>query len=196
MRIFNEDKTQEITEFDLEKGYLVDDEIKVEHAAEVVHHDAVAHVEGKGHYETIREYPNGGKDVKWVVDVPYVEGHEAYDEVVREAYYDMEQIKVYIPYPESYWEEKRAEEERLKRKEEESLREKERLRQEEEDKKSGKTDLLNELADLKEWLSDHDYVGTKIATGRATVEEYANIIAEMTEKANRINEIDELLKKL
>lgn len=196
MRVLNEDKTLELTEYDLEKGYLVDDEIEVPHEAVVVHHEAVAHVEEQGHYEVIREYPNGGKDVMWVVDVPYVEGNEAYDEEVKPAYTSLEQIKVYIPYPESYWEEKRVEEERLKRREEESLREKERLRQEEEDKKSGKTDLLNELANLKDWLSDHDYIGTKIATKRATIEEYADVIAEMTEKANRINEIDELLKKL
>lgn len=54
--------------------------------------------------------------------------------------------------------------------------------------------LEREKADLEAWLSAHDYIGTKIATGRATIEEYADIIAEMTEKANRINEIDELLK--
>ena len=30
--------------------------------------------EEAGHYETIQEYPNGGKDVEWVVDVPAV-GH-------------------------------------------------------------------------------------------------------------------------
>lgn len=28
----------------------------------------------EGHYETIQEYPNGGKDVEWIVDVPEV-GH-------------------------------------------------------------------------------------------------------------------------
>ena len=50
--------------------------------------------------------------------------------------------------------------------------------------------------ELEAWLKDHDYIGVKIATGRATVEEYANEIAEMTEKANRINEINELLETL
>ena len=33
------------------------------------------------------------------------------------------------------------------------------------------------------------YTKVKIATGRATIEEYADVIAEMKEKANRINEI-------
>lgn len=50
--------------------------------------------------------------------------------------------------------------------------------------------LAGEKAQLESWLKAHDYIGTKIATGRATVEEYASEIALMTEKANRINEID------
>lgn len=54
--------------------------------------------------------------------------------------------------------------------------------------------LEQEKIELETWLKEHDYIGTKIATGRATIEEYADVIAEMTEKANRINEIDELLK--
>lgn len=56
--------------------------------------------------------------------------------------------------------------------------------------------LQTEKAQLETWLKDHDYIGTKIATGRATVEEYATEIAEMTEKAERINEIDRLLESL
>ena len=54
--------------------------------------------------------------------------------------------------------------------------------------------LTMEKENLEVWLKDHDYIGTKIATGRATVEEYADEIALMNEKANRINEINELLK--
>ena len=54
--------------------------------------------------------------------------------------------------------------------------------------------LLSEKAELETWLKAHDYIGVKIATGRATVEEYSNVIAEMTVKAERINEINELLK--
>lgn len=56
--------------------------------------------------------------------------------------------------------------------------------------------LVEEKAQLETWLKDHDYIGTKIATGRATVEEYETEIAEMTEKAERINEIDRLLESL
>lgn len=53
--------------------------------------------------------------------------------------------------------------------------------------------LQTEKAELEAWLSAHDYIGVKIATGRATIDDYANEIALMTEKAERINEIDSLL---
>lgn len=61
---------------DLTKGYLKPD-------TQTVHHDAVAGVEEVSHYETIREYPNGGKDVKKVVDVKAVPAQDAYDEEVE-----------------------------------------------------------------------------------------------------------------
>lgn len=64
-----------------------------------------------------------------------------------------------------------------------------RLKAEEE-----KSKLIAEKEDLEAWLRNHDYIGTKIATGRATVDDYADEIALMTEKAERINEIDALLK--
>ena len=53
--------------------------------------------------------------------------------------------------------------------------------------------LQTEKAELEAWLSDHDYIGVKIATGRATIDDYADEIALMNEKAERINEIDALL---
>ena len=53
--------------------------------------------------------------------------------------------------------------------------------------------LQTEKAELEAWLKDHDYIGVKIATGRATIDDYADEIALMTEKAERINEIDALL---
>ena len=58
-----------------------------------------------------------------------------------------------------------------------------------------KDKLLQEKAQLKTWLKEHDYIGTKIATGRATIEEYSDIIAEMNENAERINEIDKMYSK-
>lgn len=73
MRIFDE-KGVEITAPDYEKGYLKEDNLFI------MHHEAIEAVEGKGHWKTIKEYPNGGKDVEWVVDVPKVEAVEAWDE--------------------------------------------------------------------------------------------------------------------
>lgn len=61
---------------DLTKGYLKSE-------TQTVHHDAVAAVEEVSHYETIAEYPNGGKDVRKVIDVPGVEARDAYDEEVE-----------------------------------------------------------------------------------------------------------------
>ena len=86
MRIFNQNKTQELNEYDLTKGYLKDDVI-------THHYPKVDAVEEVGHYETVAEYDNGGKDVRWVVDVEGVESKDAYDEE--------EQIQIYIPYTEA-----------------------------------------------------------------------------------------------
>lgn len=66
----------EIATPDLTKGYLKPE-------TQTIHHDAVAGVEEVSHYETIREYPNGGKDVKKIVDVKAVPAQDAYDEEVE-----------------------------------------------------------------------------------------------------------------
>ncbi|MFV8821764.1 hypothetical protein [Faecalibacterium sp. 9] len=50
---------------DLTLGYLTDDTQPLEHPAQ----EAVAEV---AHYETVAEYPSGGRDVQRVVDVPGV----------------------------------------------------------------------------------------------------------------------------
>ena len=86
MKVYNQDKTEILTECDLEKGYLQADKLFIKH------HKAVKAVKEQGHYETVKEYPNGGKEVEWVVDVPGVEAKEEYDEY--------EDIQVYIPYSE------------------------------------------------------------------------------------------------
>lgn len=59
---------------DESKGYLKRDSLFLRH------HHAVAEVPPQGHYETVREYPNGGKEVAWVVDVPGVPAKDAWDE--------------------------------------------------------------------------------------------------------------------
>ncbi len=86
MKIYNESKTEILTEYDLKKGYLKSDKI----VKEIL--PAQQEVKEVGHYETIKEYENGGKDVKWVVDVA---GQEAKPETPI-----YEDIQVYIPYTE------------------------------------------------------------------------------------------------
>lgn len=84
MRVFNEDKTQELKEYDLNKGHLELDKLFIRH------HKAVEEIKEQWHYEIIAEYPNGGRDVSKVIDVPYQAPQEAFDEY--------EDIYVYIPY--------------------------------------------------------------------------------------------------
>lgn len=78
MRIFNEDKTIELNNIDETKGYIKDDKILLKH---------IDKVEEQGHYETIKEYANGGKDMAYIIDRPAVEEQDIYED-----------IKVFIPY--------------------------------------------------------------------------------------------------
>ena len=96
MRILDENNI-ELTEdqINLELGYLQLETIISEH------HEATEEVEEVGHYEIIAEYPNGGKDVKWVIDVPYEDAKEAWDEY--------EDIQRYILYTEEQLAAKEAE---------------------------------------------------------------------------------------
>ena len=80
MKIYNKDKTKELQNVDLTKGYLQNDKIFVKHIEEV---------QERGHYETIKEYENGGKDVAWVVDIQGVKAQDVYED-----------IQVYIEYTE------------------------------------------------------------------------------------------------
>lgn len=116
MKVYNLDKTQELTDYDLEKGYLETKSEKIEHEAQIVHHEAeivhhpaVEEVKEQGHYEVVAEYPEtGGKDLAYIVDVPYVAPQEAYDEiihsefdeVVAEAYDEVNEYQIYHPYTE------------------------------------------------------------------------------------------------
>ena len=87
MRILNQNDI-ELTEeeINLELGYLKPESIVS------VHHEATKEVKEVGHYEVIAEYPNGGKDVAWIVDVPGIEAKEAWDEY--------EDIQRYVLYTE------------------------------------------------------------------------------------------------
>ena len=83
MRILDENNN-EVTNVDLEKGYLRTETIVTKH------HDAVEARPGKSHIEVVKEYSNGGKDVITVWDEKPTEAKPAYDET--------EDIQRYIPY--------------------------------------------------------------------------------------------------
>ena len=80
--IYNENM-ERIENPDLSLGYLTD-------STRTEHHEAVDGVQEVWHYETVAEYPNGGKDIRKVVDVPGVEAREAWDEEIP--------IQIYVPY--------------------------------------------------------------------------------------------------
>lgn len=80
--IYNE-QMERIEHPDLTLGYL-------RPGTRTEHHEAVEGVQEVWHYETVAEYPNGGKDIRKVVDVPGVEAQAAWDEEVP--------IQIYVPY--------------------------------------------------------------------------------------------------
>ena len=83
MKIYNETKTYLIENPDLSKGYLKNDKL-IKLIPEQLE------VKEVSHQEIIKEYPNGGKDVKKVIDIPYQPYKPAREEI--------ENIQVYIPY--------------------------------------------------------------------------------------------------
>lgn len=85
MEVYNQNKTEILTEYDLTKGYLTTDYID-----KII--PEVQAVQEQGHYVTIAEYPNGGKDVEWVVDVA---GTEYQPERIEKV-----PITVYVPFTE------------------------------------------------------------------------------------------------
>ena len=80
--IYNENM-EHIENPDLTLGYL-------KSGTRVEHHNAIEGVTEVWHYETIAEYPNGGKDVQKVIDVPGVAARTAWDEEIP--------IQIYVPY--------------------------------------------------------------------------------------------------
>lgn len=105
MRVFNENKTQELQTFDLIAGKLVEGKIFRQH------HDAVAAVPGKTAEQQAQEleatgrqvvrkngeifsvekvYANGGRVLNEIKDIEPVEAKEAWDEY--------EDIYIYIPF--------------------------------------------------------------------------------------------------
>ena len=107
MRIFNEDKTVQMYlkedrvedgDFidipddlicDLSKGKLVSDTL-IEHIPEQ------QEIQEQWHYETVKEYPNGGKDVEKVIDVvgqPYIAEHDEVEDILIYKPYSEQEIK-------------------------------------------------------------------------------------------------------
>ena len=82
MEIYNE-RMERIENPDLSLGYLVP-------GTRTEHHEAVEGVTEVWHYETVAIYPNGGKDIRKVVDVPGVAAQAAWDEEIP--------IQIYVPY--------------------------------------------------------------------------------------------------
>ena len=80
--IYNENM-ERIEYPDLTMGYL-------KPGTRTVHHEAVEGVQEVWHYETVAEYPNGGRDIRRVVDVPGVAAQAAWDEEIP--------IQIYVPY--------------------------------------------------------------------------------------------------
>lgn len=115
--IYNENM-ERIENPDLTLGYL-------KSGTRAVHHDAVEGVTEVCHYETVAEYPNGGKDIRKVVDVPGVEAQAEWDEEIP--------IQIYMPYTQEELDRMKAErnkpamEDRLIALEEENIQLKEAL---------------------------------------------------------------------
>lgn len=122
MRIFNEDKTNEIFNPDLSLGKLIVDKLTIHHDAvpavpEITVEQQAAEWIATGHkkiydvngeityslngevvydngkaYKVLEEFPSGGKTVDEILPIPEIPAKEAYDEY--------EDIYVYIPYTE------------------------------------------------------------------------------------------------
>lgn len=84
-KVYNQNKTEILTNYDLSKGELKQDTLEIKHAEQL-------EIAGKGHYEIIKEYPNGGKDLKYIVEQEYKPAIKEYTEIKN--------ILVYIPFSE------------------------------------------------------------------------------------------------
>lgn len=86
MKIYNEAKTREIDNPDLNIGKLIEDKRLVKHC------EAVEATKEVSHVEVVKEYENGGKEYRRVIDIPARDAREAYDEY--------EDIYIYVPFTE------------------------------------------------------------------------------------------------
>ena len=101
-RVFNQDKTQELTDYDLSLGRLQEDKLVL------AHHDAI---EGKTVEENVAAAQADGKTVKqidgvwYIVTATYENGGRDLSKVLptesKDAWDETENIYVYIPYTEN-----------------------------------------------------------------------------------------------
>ena len=108
MRIFNEDKTVQmyLDEDRVEDGDFIDipDNLicdlskgKLESDTLIEHIPEQQEIQEQWHYETVKEYPNGGKDVERVIDVvgqPYIAEHDEVEDILVFKPYSEQEIKV------------------------------------------------------------------------------------------------------
>lgn len=108
MRIFNEDKTVQmyLDEDRVEDGDFIDipDNLicdlskgKLESDTLIEHIPEHQEIQEQWHYETVKEYPNGGKDVERVIDVvgqPYIAEHDEVEDILVFKPYSEQEIKV------------------------------------------------------------------------------------------------------
>ena len=158
-KVYNQDKTEILLDYDLSTGFLTPDTI-IHKFPEIIA------VKEEGHYETLVEYPNGGRDVKWVVDVPGVKGAPAHEEV--------ENIMVYTPY---------TEEEILERKQKEEFEQK-------------LLDLNGNIDRLKKCLADTDYKTLKYIEGFISSEDFEPIKLERQGWRDQINQYENEIYRL
>lgn len=105
MKVYNENKTEVLEIYDLERGYLKYDKILKEHheavpevpaitveakVTEITSNGGKVEEIGGKQYKVVEEFPNGGKTVEEIKETPAISAKDAYDEY--------EDIKVYIPY--------------------------------------------------------------------------------------------------
>ena len=171
MKIFDEDK-KIIENPDLGKGHLVYCERPIVHRYKVT-------VEEKGHYETVKEYPNGGKDVKWVVDEEEQGVWKTYDTEGNEIETDrivpddaphedeLSDIEGYYKYV---------------------------LFTEDELKERLENEVKDQINELKQMLADTDYIVIKVAEGMATWDEYPEIKEQRQTWRNEINKLESTIE--
>lgn len=170
--------------FDTEGKVVEDPDLllgQIEYKSIDVVHSWVVDEPEKGHWETIAEYPNGGKDIEWQVDAPE-SGHwetrdqegelvEHFDGIIpddlprEEQHPDIWQYAVYTPYTEE---------------------------------EITKMQRDNQIAELKGNLASTDYTVIKVyeamVTGDALpddeAERYAEIITQRREWRSQINQLE------